>query len=76
MYVKRKLLGIIKTQNNKDKKRANIVLSINSIILGITSIGLIGINLLGVELPDVVTVIIGIIAVILISLLIYTIVKK
>ena len=58
-----------------DKKK-DLVWSISLIVIGVATIILLGSNIIGLKLPDVVTRIIGVVELIALPFLVYTTVKK
>ena len=58
------------------KKRNNLLWSISLLIIGIATIILIGLNIIGIDVPDIVVRIIGVIDLLALPVLAYTTVKK
>lgn len=58
------------------KKRNDLLWSISLLIIGIATIILIGLNIIGIDVPDIVVRIIGVIDLLALPVLVYTTVKK
>lgn len=58
------------------KKRNDLLWSISLLIIGIATIILIGLNIIGIDVPDIVVRIIGVIDLLALPVLAYTTVKK
>ncbi len=58
------------------KKRNNLLWSVSLLVIGLATIILIGLNIIGIDIPDIVVRIIGVIDLLALSVLAYTTVKK
>ena len=58
------------------KKRNDLLWSISLLIIGIATIISIGLNIIGIDVPDIVVRIIGVIDLLALPVLVYTTVKK
>ena len=58
------------------EKRNNLLWSLSLLVIGIATVILAGSNIIGIELPDIAVRIIGVIDLIALPVLAYTIVKK
>ena len=58
------------------KKRNDLLWSISLLVIGLTTIILTGLNIIGIDVPDIVVRIIGVIDLLALPVLAYTTVKK
>ena len=58
------------------KKRNDLLWSISSLVIGLATIILTGLNIIGIDVPDIVVRIIGVIDLLALPVLAYTTVKK
>ena len=58
------------------KKRNDLLWSISLLVIGLAAIILTGLNIIGIDVPDIVVIIIGVIDLLALPVLVYTTVKK
>ena len=58
------------------KKRNDLLWSISLLVIGLATIILTGLNIIGIDVPDIVVIIIGVIDLLALPVLAYTTVKK